>query len=318
MISKKLVRATRDAFGDMLVELGANIPSLVVVDADNAKATKTIKFAKQFPIRFINTGVAEQNMVGVAAGLALANKIPLVSTHAIFLCGRAYEQIRNAVAYGKLNVKLVGSHGGISVGHDGPTHFSIEDIALMRVLPNMIVLVPADAVETKKALYAAIHHKGPVYIRLGRAPVPIIFSETECFEIGRGMIIADGNDVAIIACGLMVDKALEARIILSNAGISSSIVNMHTIKPLDKDLIFKLAKLCGAMVVAEEHSVFGGLGGAITETLSNKIPIPIELIGIQDTFAESGESNELLNRYGLTAMKIALAAKKVILMKQNK
>lgn len=316
MNEKSKIKATRDEFGEALIEVGIENKDLIVIDADNSLATRTIKFARYFPDRFINVGIAEQNMVGIAAGLVLSGKLPVVSTHAIFLCGRAYEQIRNVVGYGELNVKFVGSHSGITVGYDGPTHFAIEDIALMRSIPGMTVIVPADAPETRNALRAALEHIGPTYLRLGRAPVPVISNELECFEIGRGILFEGGNDVAIIACGLMVAKALEAKIELQSQGVGASVVNIHTIKPLDENLIESLAKCCRTIVVAEEHSIYGGLGSAVAEVVCNKFPVPIEFVGIRDTFAESGEPKALLKRYGLETIDIITAARKAIERKE--
>jgi transketolase len=304
--------STRDAFGEILVELGEKYKNIVVVDADNCFATRTFKFAQHFPERFINVGVAEQNMVGIAVGMAISNKIPIISSHSIFLCGRAYEQIRNAVCYGNVNVKCVGTHGGITVGHDGPTHFAVEDIAIMRAIPNMVVIVPADAVETKKAIRAAVEYTGPVFIRLGREPVPIVSELNGGFQIGKGLILREGKDVAIIACGIMVDIALEASKKLLNTGIKAAVINMHTIKPIDKNLINNFACKCNAIVVAEEHNIYGGLGGAIAESLSNSNPVVIENVGLNDTFAESGNPHELLNKYGLNVDAIISACKKAI------
>lgn len=310
-------KSTRDSFGEALVELGSEYEELVVVDADDSYATRTIAFGRRFPKRFINVGAAEQNLVGIAAGLALAGKIPVISTHAIFLCGRAFEQIRNAVAYGDLNVKCVGSHGGITVGQDGPTHFGLEDIALMRVIPRMTVVVPCDAPETKRALRAIVRHQGPTYLRLGRAPVPIVSSGIDSFEIGGPNIFKEGNDVAILACGLMVAKSLDAATELQHRGIQATVANLHTIKPLNHGSINKLARRCGALVVAEEHSIYGGLGSAVAEAVSRECPVPIEFVGVPDTFAETGEANALLKRYGLDVTDIVDAAHKVIRRKSR-
>lgn len=306
------LKSTRDAFGEVLISLGSDYEELVVVDADNATATRTAQFGKYFPTRFINVGVAEQNMVGVAAGLALTGKISLVATHAIFLCGRGYEQIRNTVVYGGLNVKLVGTHGGITVGQDGPTHFAFEDIALMRGLPGMTVVVPSDSVETEFALRAAINYDGPIYIRLGRSPTPVVNEKCDYFRIGKGVLMEKGNDIAIIACGIMVYKALVARNILREQGLNASVVNIHTIKPIDLDLVYKLAKTCGAIVVAEEHSIFGGLGSAVAEAVGAVWPVPIETVAVRDTFAESGDAEALLKQYHLTTQDIVAAASRVI------
>jgi transketolase len=307
--------ATRDAFGEALADLGAEDERLVVVDADDALATRTAIFARRFPDRFVNVGAAEQNLIGVAAGLALAGKVPVVSTHAVFLCGRAFEQIRNAVCYGALDVKLVGSHGGISVGHDGPTHFAVEDIALMRVLPGMTVIVPADAAETKRALRAAVGRSGPTYLRVGRAPVPELPRGDEGFEVGRATLLEEGDDVAIIACGLMVARSLAAAAVLRREGLRATVLNAHTVKPLDAGRVAEAARRCGAVVVAEEHSVVGGLGGAVAEALCVAAPTPVEFVGVRDTFAESGEPETLLTKYGLDPADIASAAHRAVARK---
>jgi transketolase len=305
------MQSLRDAFGDALVDISREYESIIVVDADNALATRTEKFARIFPERFLNVGIAEQNMIGVAAGLALADKIPFVSTHAIFLCGRAYEQIRTAVCYGDLNVKLVGSHGGIAVGHDGPTHFAIEDIALMTAIPGMTVIAPADGPEMNRAVKAAVQHKGPVYLRSGRSNVPAITDGCSGFEIGRGYNLCFGNDVAIIACGLMVSKALAAREELYRYGIIATVTNFHTIKPIDTGLIHFLASECRAIVVAEEHNIYGGLGSIVATVLANDFPIPVEFVAIRDSFCESGDENALFDKYGLGVQDIVLAALRV-------
>jgi transketolase len=310
MSEPNYLRATRDAFGEALVGCGESYPDLVVIDADDSHATRTDQFGKRRPERFINVGAAEQNMIGVAAGLAIAGKIPLVSTHAIFLCGRAYEQIRNAVAYGGLNVKLVGSHGGITVGYDGPTHFAFEDISLMRGVPGMLVVVPCDAVETRKALRAILDHTGPAYLRLGRAPVPVVTEADAPFALGRGAELCGGSDVAVVACGLMVAKALEAAAQLRAEGVGAAVVNLHTIKPLDGELLGRVARRCGALVVAEEHSVHGGMGSAVVEFLSQEYPVPTEFVGLRDTFAESGHPDALLSAYGMDTRDIVAAARR--------
>lgn len=300
------------------MDLGAEFERIVVVDADNALATRTARFAARFPGRFVNVGVAEQNMVGVAAGLALAGKIPIISSHAVFLCGRAYEQIRNAVCYGNLNVKCVGSHAGVSAGHDGPTHFALEDLAMMRVLPRMTVIVPADAMETRRALREAIKHSGPVYLRLGRSPVPLLPELPNGFQIGCASVLAQGSDVAIIACGIMVSKGLEAAAELRRASISAMVVNSHTVKPLDGQAIAWAAERCGAAVVAEEHSVYGGLGGAVAEFLAANCPVPVEFVATRDTFAESGDPAALLTRYGLDTPNIVAASRRAIARKRKR
>jgi len=303
--------ATREAYGEALAELGEKIKDLVVLDADLSKSTKTSVFAKKFPERFFNMGIAEQNLMGVAAGLATCGKIPFASTFAVFATGRAFEQIRNSICYPNLNVKIAASHAGITVGEDGATHQSIEDIALMRALPNMVVINPADAVETKKAVFAAAMHKGPVYIRLGRHPVDVIFDESYEFQLGKGVILKEGEDVAIIATGIMVGEALKAYEELKKENINAMVVNIHTIKPIDKDVILKTAN-CKAVITVEEHTIYGGLGSAVAEVLSEEKPVLLKRIGIEDTFGESGKPEELLKMYGLTADRIVSEAIKVL------
>jgi len=302
------MQSLRDAFGEALVNISKEYESIIVVDSDDALATRTGKFAQAFPQRFINVGVAEQNMIGVAAGLALADKIPFVSTHAIFLCGRAYEQIRTAVCYGDLNVKLIGSHGGITVGHDGPTHFAIEDLALMTAIPGMAVIVPVDGIEMTKAINAVVQYRGPVYVRSGRSSVPILTKQSTGFEIGRGYRLCSGNDVAIISCGVMVSKSMEARRNLHNQGIKATVANFHTLKPIDTDLLHFLAAECGAFVVAEEHSIYGGLGSIVATEIANDLSIPMEFVAIKDTFCESGDADALLEKYHLGVQDIVSAA----------
>ncbi|MGB9791820.1 MAG: transketolase family protein [Thermacetogeniaceae bacterium] len=299
--------ATRDAYGRALIELGKKYPDLVVLDADLAKSTKTADFAKVFPERFFDMGIAEQNMMGVAAGLALAGKIPCVSTFAVFATGRAFDQIRNSIAYPGLNVKIVATHGGITVGEDGASHQSVEDIALMRALPNMTVVVPADAVETEKAVAAAVACDGPVYIRLGRPAVPVLFDEGYSFCLGKAVVLREGRDAAIFATGIMVSEALKAAEILSERGIGAGVVNVHTIKPLDVETVVDLAEKTGAVVTAEEHSVIGGLGSAVAEVLAEHCPVPMVRVGINDRFGESGKPGDLLKAFGLTADHIAEA-----------
>ena len=295
--------ATREAYGQALVELIKN-EKVVVLDADLAHATKTIEFKKACPERFFDMGISEQDMVATAAGLAASGKIPFASSFAIFAAGRAFEQIRNSVCYPKLNVKIAATHAGITVGEDGGTHQAIEDIALMRSIPNMVVLNPADDIEAKAAIFAAAEYYGPVYIRLGRLATPTIHDENYKFEIGKGEVLSEGKDVAIIATGLMVAKALEAAEKLKAEGINATVVNISTIKPLDKELIIKVAKATGKVVTAEEHSVIGGLGSAICEVLSQELPTRTKLIGLNDTFGQSGTPSALLEHYGLTTENI--------------
>ena len=310
--------ATRDAYGEALKELGALMPSLVVLDADLSGSTKTGEFKKDFPERFFNVGIAEQNMVGVAAGLATTGKIPFVSTFAVFATGRAFEQIRNSVAHCNLNVKIAATHAGITVGEDGASHQAIEDIAIMRVLPNMTVIVPADAKETKQAIKFAATHRGPVYIRMGRLAVPQIFDESYSFNIGKANQIMDGEDATIISCGLMTSKAIEAAFILKEQGINVRVLNMASIKPIDKEAIISAAEDTRAIVTVEEHSVIGGLGGAVAEVLTQNMPAHLEIIGINDRFGQSGTPDELLNKYDLTIENIIDKVKKVIIRKITK
>jgi len=303
--------ATRDAYGQALAELGQEIEDIVVLDADLSKSTKTAVFAAKFPDRFFNMGISEQDMIGTAAGLAACGKIPFASTFAIFATGRAFEQIRNSICYPQLNVKIAASHAGITVGEDGATHQSIEDIALMRALPHMTVINPADAVEAKQAVKAAARHRGPVYIRLGRQAVETIFDESYKFELGKGVILKEGMDIAIIATGIMVHEALKAAEKLASQGINAMVINIHTIKPIDKDTILQAAD-CGAIVTAEEHSVIGGLGSAVAEVLAQDKPTKMKILGIPDEFGQSGKPNELLEHYHLTAADISTAAIQLI------
>lgn len=305
--------ATRDAYGDTLAELGRLNKDIVVLDADLSKSTKTEVFAKEFPERFFNTGIAEQNMAGIAAGLAAAGKIPFISTFAIFATGRAFEQIRNTIAYPRLNVKIAATHAGITVGPDGASHQSIEDIALMRAIPGMTIINPADATETRFAVKAALDIDGPVYIRLGRHKVPVIFQEGDyVFKPGKGVVLREGKDATIISTGIMTAIALEAADILKNRGIYVNVVNIHTIKPIDEELIIQLAEETGAVITAEEHSIIGGLGSAVAEVLAESRPTLMKRIGLKDVFGQSGEPDELLRFYSLTPDSIASAVKDLI------
>lgn len=292
--------ATREAYGEMLAELGETYPELVVLDADLAAATKTSVFKKKFPGRHIDCGIAEGNMMGVAAGLSLVGKIPVASTFAMFAAGRAFEQVRNSIGYPHLNVKIGATHAGITVGEDGASHQCNEDIALMRTIPGMVILNPADAVEAKACVKAAVEYEGPVYMRFGRAAVPVINDRPDYqFEMGKGVLLREGTDVTIVATGIMVNSALEAAEKLAAEGISAEVINIHTIKPLDTEIIVKSAKKTGKVVTAEEHSVVGGLGGAVCEALSEQCPTPVCRIGINDVFGESGSAAALLVKYGL-------------------
>jgi len=307
--------ATRDAYGEVLAELGAENENVVVLDADLSGSTKTSGFAKKFPERFFNMGIAEANMIGTAAGLAAAGKIPFASTFAIFAVGRAWEQVRQSVAYPKANVKIVATHSGVTVGEDGGSHQAIEDIAIMRAVPNMTVIVPADGVETKLAIRAAAAYKGPVYVRLGRNKVKTVVPEDFKFEIGKGVTLREGSDLTIIGTGLMTAQALAAAEQLQAAGISARVLHVATIKPLDEELILAAARETGAIVTAEEHSIVGGLGGAVAELLSEKCPTPLTRLGIKDRFGLSGKAEDLLKYFGLLAENIVDAAKEVLLKK---
>ena len=287
--------ATREAYGEALAELGESYPNLVVLDADLASATKTGVFQKKFPDRHIDCGIAEANMMGIAAGLSLTGKIPVASTFAMFAAGRAYEQVRNSIGYPHLNVKIGATHAGITVGEDGATHQCNEDIALMRTIPGMVVINPSDAVEAKACVKAALDWEGPVYMRFGRAGVPVINDREDYeFEIGKGILLREGSDVTIVATGIMVSASLEAAARLEAEGISAEVINIHTIKPLDADLIEASARKTGKVVTAEEHSIIGGLGGAVCEALAERMPVPVCRIGIEDAFGESGSASALL------------------------
>lgn len=305
-------KSTRQAYGEYLVTLGEKNKNLVVLDADLSGATKTNIFKKACPERHFNAGIAETNLMGMAAGLATVGKIPFASTFAIFGAGRAYEVIRNSICYPKLNVKIALTHSGISVGEDGGSHQSIEDIALMRVIPNMTVLCPADAIETEKMMDAAMEINGPVYIRLGRSDVPFLFDEDYEFEVGKASFLKMGRDVTIIATGLMVGAALEAAELLKDDGISARVLNMGSIKPIDIDAIEDAAIKTGAIVTAEEHSIIGGLGGAVAEVLCEVAPVPMERVGVKDIFGQSGKVGALMEKYELTPKDIVIAAKKAI------
>ena len=309
--------ATREAYGDALVEFGAKYDNLVVLDADLAEATKTIKFKKVYPDRFFDCGIAEGNMVSVAAGLSTAGFIPFASSFAMFAAGRAFEQIRNSVGYPHLNVKIGATHAGITVGEDGATHQCLEDIATMRTIPGMTILNPADAVEARAAVEAAIKMNGPCYLRFGRLAVPVIYhKETYTFEIGKGIPMADGKDVTIVATGIMVAMALEAKELMKNEGIDARVINIHTIKPLDKELVLKAAAETGAIVTAEEHNIIGGLGSAVAEAVSESCPVPVLRVGVEDSFGRSGKVPPLLELYGLTPANIAAKAKAAVALKK--
>lgn len=306
------MRGTRDAYGEALARLGAEHPEVVVFDADLSKSTRSAEFGERFPDRFFNMGLAEQNMLGTAAGMAAAGKIPFVSTFAIFASGRAWEQVRQSICYSNLNVKIVATHGGVTVGRDGGSHQCCEDIALMRVLPNMTVIVPADAYETERAVEAVLRIHGPTYLRLARSPYPVCYGKECPFGIGRAHRLREGTDVAIIATGLMVHEALAAAALLSADGIEARVVNVSTIKPIDEEEIVAAAREIGAIVTAEEHSVIGGLGSAVGEIVCERHPVRMRRIGVRDLFGVSAEPEELLELYGLKAANIAEAAKVVL------
>jgi transketolase len=301
----------RDAYGATLIELGEKNKNIVVLDADLSASTRTARFGKRFPERFFNFGVAEQNMMGVAAGLASCGKIPFVSTFALFGSGRAWDQVRNTIAYNRLNVKIVVTHAGITVGPDGASHQAVEDIALMRAIPNMTIIVPCDAPETKEAVLACADYPGPVYIRLGRPKVPTV-EKKDKFKIGKARILKEGKDASIIACGMMVKQAWDAARILEKEGKSVRVVNIHTIRPIDKKAIIECAKLTGRIVTCEEHLTSGGLASAVTEVLAENMPVPVSMIGIRDRFGQSGTPGDLIKEYHLTTEDIVLASKKLL------
>ena len=308
--------ATREGYGQGLVELGRQTDQFVVMDADLAAATKTGMFAKAFPDRFYNCGIAEQNMMSVAAGVAATGKTVFVSSFAMFAAGRAFEQVRNSIGYPHLNVKIGATHAGVSVGEDGATHQCCEDIALMRTIPGMTIINPADAVEARAAVFQAMEIDGPVYMRFGRLAVPVIFDEDYTFEVGKGVELKAGSDVTIVATGLMVAEALKAFDLLAAQGVSARIINMATIKPIDREIILKAAQETGAIVTAEEHSVIGGLGSAVCDLLAENCPVPVVKVGVNDTFGISGPAAELLEYHGLTAANIAEKAKAVMQRKK--
>lgn len=306
---------TREAYGEILLELGRAHQNIVALDADLSGSTMTKHFAKEFPDRFFNMGVAEQDLIGTAAGLALSGKVAFASTFAVFASGRVWDQVRQAVAYPKLNVKIVASHGGICVGEDGASHQALEDISLMRVIPHMRVIVPADGVELKSIVRIALETPGPFYIRTSRMKFPVVYADGCSFRIGKGDILRDGQDLTIIAAGLMVSESLKAAALLNEKGISARVVNMSSIKPIDAGLIIDCARKTGAVVTAEEHSTVGGLGSAVCEVLSENCPVPVRMLGVRDRFGTSGTAPELLEYYGLTAANVAALAQEVITKK---
>ena len=304
--------ATRQAYGKGLVEFGEKYNELVVMDADLSKSTMTAEFGKAYPERFFNMGIAEQNLYGTAAGLAASGKIVCASTFAMFATGRAFEIIRNSIGYGNLNVKICATHAGITVGEDGGSHQTFEDIALMRTIPNMVVLNPSDGVSAKKLLEAAILHKGPVYLRLGRAAVPIVYDENDEVQIGKGKELKVGNDITFVATGIMVAEALEAARILAEEGIEARVIDIHTIKPIDQEIIIKAAKETKGIITCEEHSVIGGLGEAVAHVLAENYPQKIKMVGQMDCFGESGKPEELKEKYGMTYKNILSKAKELL------
>ncbi len=315
MSDKKI--ATRESYGAALAQLGEQYDNIIVLDADLSKSTKTEVFKKKFPERFINMGIAEANMMSTAAGLSACGKIVFASSFAMFAAGRAFEQIRNSICYPCLNVKIGATHAGISVGEDGATHQCLEDIGIMRTLPNMVIINPADDTEARAAVEAAVKHYGPVYLRFGRLGVPVLFGDDYKFEIGKGVQLKDGDDVSICATGLMVGYALEAAELLKADGINARVINIHTIKPIDKEIISKAAYETGAIVTCEEHNIIGGLGSAVSEVVCETNPVPVLRVGTKDVFGKSGKPYELLEYYGLTAENIAENARKAIELKNK-
>lgn len=309
--------ATRQAYGDALVEFGAKYPNLLVLDADLSKSTKTDAFRKKFPERHFNCGIAEADMMGVAAGLASTGHIVFASSFAMFAAGRAFEQVRTSIGYTRLNVKIGATHAGLSVGEDGATHQCCEDIGLMRTIPGMVILNPADAVEARAAVEAAIVHQGPVYLRFGRLAVPVINDVPGYrFEIGKGVQLREGTDVTLVATGLMVPEALSAAETLAGEGIQARVINIHTVKPIDAELLARAARETGAVVTAEEHNILGGLGSAVCETVAETCPVPVVRVGVNDVFGKSGPAKEVLEAFGLNAAHIVQAAREAIRRKR--
>lgn len=315
-INRILGAATRDAYGKTLVELGKENPDIIVMDADLSKSTRTEMFGKAFPDRFVDIGIQEMNLVGIATGLASCGKIPFISSFACFLMCKGYEQLRVGAAFPNLNVKVVTSHGGISVGEDGASQQSVEDFALAGTLPNFTVIVPSDEFSAKSLIKQSAYHKGPVYVRTSRSKAPIVYNEKSEFKIGKGIKLRDGKDVTLVATGLLLFEALEAAERLKEKGIDASVVDIHTLKPLDEALLAQEAKKTGAFVVAEEHLIWGGLGSIVSQSVSKNHPVPVEFVGLNDTYAESGKPEELFEKYGLTSSKIVEAAEKVVRRKK--
>ena len=310
--SLKMGAATREAYGAALAEVGRTNPNVIGLDADLMKSTFSVKFAKEFPDRFFTVGIAEANMVGISSGLALSGKIPFSSSFAVFLCDKGYDQLRMAVAYPNANAKFCGSHGGISIGEDGPSQQAVEDFALMCALPGFAVLVPSDEFCARALVHQMAEHVGPCYMRTGRPKAPMIYSAEDSFEIGRAQVHGDGSELAIIACGLLVARALLAQQQLEEEGIAARVIDMHTLKPLDEAAVAKAARECGAIVTAEEHLLDGGLGARVASAVAASTPVPMEFVGIRNTYAESGTPDELMDKYGLTARHIVSAARAVL------
>lgn len=315
-MSNGIEKSLREGYGETLVELGRKNPKIVVLDADLSSSTRTFLFAKEFPERFFNVGVAEQDLIGTAAGLALCGFIPFASTFAIFQTGRAWEQIRQSICYPRLNVKLVASHGGVTVGEDGPTHHATEDIALMRVLPGMTVIVPADYFETKRAIEKIAEYYGPCYVRLARPKFPVIFDENYKFEIGKGKVVKEGSDVTVIAIGITLFHSLKASEELEKEGVSVRVINMSTVKPIDRELIIESAKKTGLILTVEDHSIIGGLGSSVSEVLVEEYPVYQKILGVPDVFTQSGKPNELLEKCGISSSHIKKAI--IELLKRGK
>lgn len=304
--------ATRQAYGEVLLELGKKYDNLVVMDADLSKSTMTAEFGKNFPDRFVNMGIAEQNLYGAAVGFAISGKVVCASTFAMFAAGRAFEIIRNSIGYTRANVKICATHAGITVGEDGASHQTFEDLALMRTIPGMLVVNPSDSISAKKILRQVVEMDGPAYVRLGRVAVPNFYTEEDVIEIGKGNCIREGSDITIIATGIMVSEAMSAAETLKNEGIEARVVDIHTIKPIDKEIIIKAAEETGLIVTAEEHSVIGGLGSAVAEVITQNCPVKMELVGQMDTYGESGKPDELKKKYGMDADAIVLACKRLL------
>jgi transketolase len=317
MIARKLGAATRDAYGKVLIEIGKENPDVVVLDADLSKSTRTDGFGKAYPDRFFDVGIQEMNLVGVAVGLASCGKVPFVSSFACFLMNKAYEQLRVGAAFSEQNVKVVTSHGGITVGEDGASQQSVEDFALALTLPGFVVMVPADEFSAKALIKQGAAHKGPIYVRTGRSKAPVVYNEKSEFKIGKAVKLREGKDVTLVATGLLVFEALEAADKLKEKGIDAAVVDVHTLKPLDDALLTEMAKKTGAFVVAEEHLIFGGLGSAVSQSVNRNHPVPMEFVGLDDTYAESGTADELMQKYGLTSQNLVTAAQKVVSRKSK-